>query len=218
MSFRTLAVAGLLLATTLPVVSHAQTTASRFYAGASANLLSNTPFNSSGASRLLGPSLTAGFQFTPRVALQVGASYQWQHEAFSELYIATAPGGPTTNITNTNEYHYKYLMVPVLLRYTFAPAAQRFHVDALGGVTLLYSALRRTYDSTPATAPLAEYKTSTYRASLTLGPAVRYAVAPNVELTASSLASVALGDSYYRFSNRFFLNTSIGVNYTFGSR
>ena len=216
MPVRTLAVASLLLAATLPVVSHAQTTASHFYAGASANLLSNTPFNSAGTPRRVGPSLTAGLQFTPHLALQAGVSYQWNNEAYSEAYTVSAPGGPTTIITNTNEYHNKYFIVPVLLRYTFAPSAERFHVDALGGVTLLYSALRRTYDSTPATAPLAEYKSSTYRASLTLGPAVRYAVAPQVELTASSLVSAALGDFYYRFGDRLFLNTSLGINYTFG--
>lgn len=216
MPFRTLAAASLLAAAALPVVSHAQATAPHFYVGASANLLSNTPFNSA-APRLLGPALTAGIQLNPHVALQVGASYQWQKETISELYYAAAPGGPTTIITNTREYRYKYLFVPVLLRYTFAPAAERFHVDALGGATLLYSALRSTYDSTPATAPLAEYKSATYRASLTLGPAMRYAVAPQVELTASSLLSAALGDDY-RFSDRFFLNTAIGINYTFAQR
>ncbi len=214
MSFRTLAIASLLL----PVVSHAQTTDSHVYAGASANLLSNIPFSSAGDSRLVGPSLTAGFQFTPHVALQVGVSYQWKKDTFSETYLVTAPGGPTTTITNTDEYYSKYFMMPVLLRYTFAPSAERFHVDALGGVTLLYSTLRRTYDSTPATAPLAEYKNSTYRASLTLGPAVRYTVAPQLELTASSLVSATLGDSYYHFSDRLFLNTSLGINYTFGQR
>jgi len=216
MTSRTLAVASLLLAAILPVVSHAQTTAPHVYAGASANLLSNTPFTSAGVPLRLGPALTAGYQFTPNVALQVGASYQWQNEAFSEIYLATAPGGPTTAITNRNEYHYKYLLVPVLLRYTFTPFAERFHVDALGGTTLLYSALRRTYDSTPATAPPAEYKSATFRASLTLGPALRYTVAPRVELTASSLVNAALGDYYPRFSNRLFLNTAIGVNYNFG--
>jgi hypothetical protein len=217
MPFRTLAAAGLLAAALLPIVSHAQTTAPHFYVGVGANLLSSTPFNSA-APRLLGPALTAGIQLNPHVALQIGASYQWQKEAVSELYVATAPGGPTTIVTNTREYHYKYLLVPVLLRYTFAPAAERFHVDALGGVTLLYSASRGIYDSTPSTAPPAEYKSAIYRASLTLGPAIRYAVASQLELTASSLVSAAVGDSYYRFSDRFFLNTSVGINYTFGQR
>jgi hypothetical protein len=217
MPFRTLAAAGLLAAALLPIVSHAQTIAPHFYVGVGANLLSSTPFNSA-ASRLLGPALTAGIQLNPHVALQVGASYQWQKESISELYVATAPGGPTTIITNTREYHYKYLLVPVLLRYTFAPAAERFHVDALGGVTLLYSASRGTYDSTPYTAPPTEYKSAIYRASLTLGPAIRYAVASQLELTASSLVSATVGDSYYRFSDRFFLNTSVGINYTFGQR
>jgi hypothetical protein len=217
MTCRTLAVAGLLLAVTLPVVSHAQTTTSRFYAGASANLLSNTPFNSGPAPRLVGPSLTAGFQLTPHVALQAGISYHWQKEGFSRTdSIYAADGGPLVIGTYTSEHRFKYFIMPVLLRYTFAPSAERFHVDALGGVTLLYSSRHSSYTNTPTNLPPDSYKSSYFDANLTLGPAVRYTVAPHMELTASSLVSAVLGRSYYRFSDRFFLNTSIGVNYTFG--
>jgi hypothetical protein len=212
---RTLSGASLLLAASLPLVSHAQTTsdAPRFYVGVGANLLSNIPFNSVGVPRLVGPSLTAGLQLTPHVAVQAGVSYQWKKDAYSQTFYYPAPGNVTTY---TSEHHSKYFFIPVLLRYTFAPSAERFHVDALGGVTLLATTERSSYESLPATTTQpAEYKNSNFDASLTLGPAVRYTLSPQVELTASSVASVIL-QNYGRFSDRLFLNTAIGVNYIFG--
>lgn len=41
-------------------------------------------------------------------------------------------GGYTTTFT------YKYFTAPVLLRYSFAPSADQFHVDGLAGVKLLH--------------------------------------------------------------------------------
>jgi hypothetical protein len=213
MSSRTLAAAGLLLAASLPLVVHAQTTAPHFYIGAGANLLSDIPYNSAGISHLAGPSLTAGLQLTPHVAVQAGASYQWQKETYSEVAYYSAPGNVTTY---TSEHRFKYFFIPVLLRYTFAPSAARFHVDALGGVTLLATTRRDSYETSPATTPQPNvYKRSSFDASLTLGPAVRYTLSPQIELTASSVASLML-QNYGRFSNRLFLNTALGLNYAFG--
>jgi hypothetical protein len=213
MPYRTLAAASLLLAASLPLVGHAQTTSSRFYVGAGANILSDVPFNSAGVSHLAGPSLTAGLQLTPHVALQAGVSYQWQKETYSEIAYYSAPGNVTTYMS---EHRYKYFFIPVLLRYTFTPSAARFHLDALGGVTLLVTTQRDSYETSPATIPQPNvYKSSSFDASLTLGPAIRYSLSPQVELTASSAASMIL-QNYGRFSNRLFLNTAIGVNYAFG--
>lgn len=202
----------------LPLLSTAQTTASapRFYVGAGANLLTDVPFNTTGAPTLLGPSLTAGLQLAPRLALQVSAAYHWQQKSYtSSVYnygTGTVGGGTST-------YYYKYLTVPVLLRYTLTEPAARFHVDAMGGITVLYGHFNFT-STDPASSSTYyypnNYSSSSTRANATLGPAIRYTLSPSIELTANGLVSAIVGDTYYRFSDRLFLNALVGVHYTFG--
>jgi len=203
-----------LLAGILPLVSHAQT-APRFYVGAGANLLTNVPFLSGGtAPKLYGPALTAGLQLTPHLALQAGVAYFWQNDSRSESYVD--PNQSTPLVTQL-DYHAKHFTIPVLLRYTFAPSAERFHVDALAGLTLVHNSYRnRAFSNSPSNSYDYKYDSSITRASVTLGPAVRYTLAPNVELTANALVSAALGDTYYRFNDRLFLNVLVGAQYSFG--
>jgi hypothetical protein len=215
MFFRTLFTAGL-LAGILPLASHAQTTP-RFYVGAGANLFTNVPFVSRGAApRLHGPALTAGLQLNPNLALQTGIAYFWQN---TSLYQSYNDPNQVTPVIEQAEYRSKYFTVPVLLRYTFAPDAERFHVDALGGVTLTRTSYRNSASSSSSSNPYSyKYNGSDINASVTLGPAARYTLAPNVELTANALVSAVVGDTYYRFSNRLFLNVLIGAQYSFGQR
>jgi hypothetical protein len=189
-----------LLGTLLPLASPAQTapTSPRFYVGVGANMLANVPFNDRAllpvVPRLFGPSLTAGWLFTPRWALQVGFSYHGKN-------TPNPAGGPTIE---TN-----YFLVPALLRYTVTAPATPVQFDVLAGATLVH--LRddwRTY-SGPSS------YTAT-RVNLTVGPAVRAALSAHWEVTAASLVSMLVGQNYYTFSNRLFLNTSLGLNYKFG--
>jgi hypothetical protein len=189
-----------LLGTLLPLASPAQTapTLPRFYVGVGANMLSNVPFNDRAlvpvVPRLFGPSLTAGWLFMPRWALQVGFSYHGKN-------TPNPAGGPTIE---TN-----YFLVPALLRYTVTAPATPVQFDVLAGATLVH--LRddwRTY-SAPS------YYTAT-RVNLTVGPAVRAALSSHLEVTAAGLVSMIVGQKYYTFSNRLFLNTSLGLNYKFG--
>jgi hypothetical protein len=212
---RTLFTAGL-LAGMLPLASYAQT-APRFYVGAGANLLTSVPFLSEGAAaRVYGPALTAGLQLNPRLALQAGVAYFWQNRSFSDAHIDPNQADP---VVNKADFHSKYFVIPVLLRYTFAPSTQRFHVDALAGVTLTHHSYRNSSSSNSLYYPYSyEYSGSTTNGSLTLGPAVRYTLVPNVELTANALVSATVGDDYYRFSDRLFLNVLVGAHYTFGQR
>jgi hypothetical protein len=204
---RTLATTSL-LAGSIALTGHAQT-APRYYVGAGATLSTNAPFGSGRASGLYGPALTAGLQLTPHVELQTGVSYQWKDESYSDAGVG---------VSYHSDYHYKYVLVPVLLRYTFAPAAERFHFDALGGVTLLRYTVKGSYSAFPSSAGSSgDIKEASTKASLTLGPAVRYAVSPHLDVTANALVNVGLGqDYYYSFTNRLFLNASVGVQYTFG--
>lgn len=220
MRFRSLLGTGL-LSSLVSLTAHAQTApaASRFYVGAGANLLTNPPFTSAGVPRLLGPSVTAGKQLSTRLALQVGISYFWQNESNSYSYFYYDPSGQSTTIDNSYSINSKYLLMPVLLRYTFTAAPKRFYFDGLGGITVIYS--HRHYSSSDNYAGIPYSSESNYsagRANLTLGPAVRYAVAPNVELTANGLLSATIGDSYPHFSDRLFLNVLVGAHYTFGQR
>jgi hypothetical protein len=188
-----------LLGTLLPLASPAQTApaAPRFYVGVGANLLSNVPFNDRRivpvVPRLFGPSLTAGWHFTPRWALQVGFSYHSKN---------------TPNPAGGSTLEAKYFVVPALLRYTVTAPATPVQVDVLAGATLVHLKDWETY-SAPSS------YTAT-RVNLTVGPAVRVALSSHWEVTAAGLVSMIVGQNYYAFSNRLFLNTSLGLNYKFG--
>jgi hypothetical protein len=188
-----------LLGTLLPLSSPAQTApaAPRFYVGVGANLLSNVPFNDRTllpvVPRLFGPSLTAGWLFTPRWALQVGFSYH---------------GKNTPNPAGGSTLEAKYFVVPALLRYTVTAPATPVQFDVLAGATLVHLKDWETYS-----APSSHTAT---RVNLTVGPAVRAALSAHWEVTAAGLVSMIVRKDYYNFSDRLFLNTSLGLNYKFG--
>jgi hypothetical protein len=202
----------------LPLVSLAQTDpgSSHFYVGVGASLLTEVPFTSAGTPRLLGPSLTAGVYLAPHLALQASASYYWRNETYtspSYSYGTGSLGGDSY----TDEA--KYLMVPVLLHYTFTPSTSRLQFDGLAGVTVVHTSYHYTSTTTFSGIPRTyENKGGLTRASVTLGPAIRYSVSPQVELTANGLVSAVVGDTYYNFSDRLFLNVLAGAQYSFGSR
>lgn len=194
----------------LPLLSFAQSTPAtpRFYIGAGANLLAEAPFNFAGDPKLLAPSLTAGVQFSPRLALQVSPSYHWKTDSYTFRYFFL---GSETYATQTTKY--KYVMAPILVRYTFTAPVTRFHFDGLVGITVVHG----TFDDYQHNQYLTSYNSNALtKASATLGPAARFTLSPNVELTASSLVSAIIGDNYAAFSDRLFLNVAVGAHYTFG--
>jgi hypothetical protein len=219
MVVRSLLIASL-LAGLLPLTGHAQMAPipARFYVGLGVNMLSNVPFNDQEiVPRIIGPSATIGTQFTPRLAVQVGVSYH--REKYATTYeFAPAPGS-ASSVTATSRT--QYFIVPVLLRYSVTAPAERFHFEVLGGATWVHAASRLTYESDglgiidPA---LRASSNSDSRFNLTLGPAVRRTLSSHLELMATGLVSAVVGENYYRFRDRLFLNTSLGVNYTFGQR
>jgi hypothetical protein len=202
----------------LPLVSLAQIApaSSQFYVGIGADLLTNVPFNSASVpSHLVGPALSAGLQLNPRLALQLGVAYHWTSDSYTTPTYNSGTGIPGTD-TNTNNY--KYFTVPVLLRYTFIPSVERFHVDGLAGVSVLHTRYHYAHTAAFPSIPISyseEITSHVTRASLTLGPSLRYTLSPGVELVANSLVSVGLGDMY-RFSDRLFLHVLVGAQYTFG--
>jgi hypothetical protein len=212
-------VAAALLAAGLPLVSFAQTPGAtpRFYAGLGASLLTDAPFVDSGSSTILGPALAAGVRLSPRWAVQAGAALAWRNQTESPY---SAPGVPAS-VAGTLDTHTATLLVPVLARYTFAPAPTRFHVEALGGLTVLRAATRYVYTATPpASTGQPPYQETRRRnvitGNISLGPGVRYALAPHVDITAHALVNAVIGYSLARFTDRAFLNVQVGAHYTFG--
>ena len=202
-----------LLAGILPLVSAAQTTPNspRYYVGVGGSVLNSF---GSGSSRILGPSLTAGLQLSPQLAVQIGATVTWRN--YSTGYSYTDYQLQQT--VYTNESRSKFITVPVLLRYTLSPVAKRLQFDALVGLSFLVNTSRST--STTLFPDQTQYESSTrysnLRGSLVLGPALRYSLTPKVALTAEVPVNLVIGNSYGSFSNRFFYNLQVGARYNFG--
>lgn len=164
-------------------------------------MLSNLPFKDRGiVPRSFGPSLTVGLHFTPRWALQIGFSYHGKRETIAN---------PNSVVEAT--LRTKYFLVPALLRYTVTASANPVQFDILGGTTLVHAKARTTFS------PPSSYESnlSDTRFDLTLGPAVRAAISSHLDLTVNGLVSMRV-DKVYNFSDRLFLNTSLGLNYKFG--
>lgn len=197
-----------LLVSLFPLVGSAQTTsvAPGFYVGLGVNQLSDIPFNDGIVPRLIGPSLTAGMQLTPRLAVQTGLSYHWGQDSPKIYQFIDSP----------STIHSGYFIMPALLRFTTTAPAARAHFDIIGGATLVHVRSRITYDYNGSTSK--ELRNSNTRFNMTLGPAMRVTLSPCLELTAASLVSAVVGENYYHFSDRLFLNTSLGLNYAFGQR
>jgi hypothetical protein len=202
-----------LLAGILPLVSAAQTTPNspRYYVGVGGSVLNSF---GSGSSRILGPSLTAGLQLSPQLAVQIGATVTWRN--YSTGYSYTDYQLQQT--VYTNESRSKFITVPALLRYTLSPVAKRLQFDALVGLSFLVNTSRST--STTLFPDQTQYESSTrhsnLRGSLVLGPALRYSLTPRVALTAEVPVNLVIGNSYGSFSNRFFYNLQVGARYNFG--
>lgn len=205
----------------LPWAGTAQTAQApaHFYLGLGASVLTDSPFKSYHSPAIFGPALTAGLQLGPRFGLQLGAGYGQQHQSYSSYY--SSGGSASTPDAYTDEFTTKVFTVPLLARLTFTAPAARFRADALAGFTLVHSGTRSTYTSFSGGQVIDNFQNNSNRnsVSFSLGPAVRYALTPRIELAVSAVASAALNGSYYgSFNDRLFLNTLAGGHYTFGHR
>jgi hypothetical protein len=204
----------------LPLISTAQTASEspRFYVGLGASFLTDRGFRSTSYSNdptFGGPALTLGAQLSPRLALQVGAGYAWRNTSSFTAYPNDYNGAANSN---SSESHLRVFTLPVLLRYTFTDAPSRFNIDALGGITVMHSTTHYSYTSIVGGrvnfTDSGDY--SSTKANVTLGPSLRYALAPKLEVTAAPLVNAVIGDTYNNFSDRLFWNLLVGVHYTFG--
>lgn len=200
----------------LPVVSLAQSTPP-LYVGASFNVLTYNPFRSY-SSNLYGPAITIGYQLSPRWAIQTGASWNRRSDQTSTF----DPNGTTIFEEVKFDSRYTRLTVPLLARFTLTDPTKLLQVDALFGPSWIHSTSRNT-----ATFVLraggSDSGTSTYSDNILsagLGPSLRYAVSPHLQLTANSVLQAEFGTALKggnrRFDDRLFLTTQIGVQYRFG--
>ncbi|RZK30824.1 MAG: PorT family protein [Hymenobacter sp.] len=203
----------------LPLLSTAQTlpTSPKYYVGVGASVLTgqivHPAFYSSGPN-MVGPALTLGMRLTHRWDAQIGVAYCWRTK--DDTYFRDTQSG--TSYFSRLRTRTQAFTVPLLFRYSFIPNPGRFHVDALGGITLLHTTT--SYDSSLYDSQLTIAANSgqenSISTSLTLGPALRYSLAPKVELSVAPLASVALNKNYGDLTNRLFWNLQVGINYAIG--
>jgi hypothetical protein len=202
-----------LLAGGLPLVSAAQSTpdSHRYYVGVGGSLLNSF---GRGSSRVLGPSLTAGLQLNPKLAVQIGTTVTWHNYSFGYSSI----DNQLQQTVYTNKSHSTFITIPALLRYTLTPVAKRLQFDALVGFSLLINSERGT--STTTFPDQTQYESSSrysaLRGSLVLGPALRYSLTPRVALTAEVPVNLVLGNSSNSLRNSLFYNLQVGARYNFG--
>lgn len=226
---RTICLAGL-LAGTLPRLGSAQVVAATpapFYVGLGGSL-NTTSRLSSFNTNSLAPTLTAGWQLSPRLAVQVSASYRQNssYSAFSGRQL-DANGQSQPGIWSSTRRD-RLVSVPVLTRYTLTNPNQRLAVDLLGGATVrrYYYSFKEnfTFDQ-GATIPsqFTNDDANTY-VYLTLGPSLRYRLGEKLDLTGDIGFNYSLTKNYgsvfdYRTTlNRLSGNVQLGVRYRFGGR
>jgi hypothetical protein len=175
--------------------------------------LSDRPFRNYAATQV-GPALTAGWQFSPRWALQLRGAYTWQNEhgSYDTYYGGGTPG------TFQYESRNKLFTFPLLLRATLTDPARPLRVDALFGPTWLHGTARYasslTYQGQPVQNRSDSYSANSF--SLALGPALRYPLTPRLELTLEALVNIGLRDNGATLRDRLFSNVLAGVQYNFG--
>jgi len=213
----------------LPLVSTAQSTAvsPRFYVGLGASAVTDRGFRSvayNGDPAKIGPALTVGAWLSPRLAVQVSGAAAWTRDTYSYVFYDYSTPTPTPTLLSTIESRQTLYTLPVLLRYTLTPRAARFHLDALGGITILHNVIHGTVTTIDSQTGLPSgypydgpYDRSQNWTGVTLGPALRYALTPNLQVTADPLVSVRLGQYYpSTIRDRLFWNFQVGVHYSFG--
>lgn len=203
----------------LPAVSLAQSTP--LYVGASFDISTFSPFRSYSAN-LYGPALTIGYQLSPRWAIQSGASWGQRTDRPSNTVDPSALTTPTIFKEVNFDLRYTRLTIPVLARFTLTDPTKPLQVDALFGPSWIYTTDRNT-TTFVLKAGGSDSQTSTSSEnsfSAGLGPSIRYAVSPHLQLTANSMVQAPFADGVNRgnssFSDRLFLTTQVGVQYRFG--
>ena len=241
MRFLSLSLGGLLAAAALPAL--AQTSADapaapRYYVGLAAYTSFYQPIGHpaqgytayiKSSSFRLPVQLTAGYHFSPRVAVQVGLAYSTGTTQYGQTFVFSSPTPGAPSPYNTTEGHstQTQLASSVLGRYTLtANPAHRLQFDALGGFTLERSILSNqgTYtDGSQSTAVSSNYDYTTTRNTLLLtgGVGARFRLTRCLGLTYDFTVNKALNspNTYGGSStptNTLTTSHALGLRYQFG--
>lgn len=226
MNVTRLILGGLLLGSSL--AGRAQATdpvpAPRFYSGLGVYSSSHHNLSSWGSGARIPVQALVGYQWRPRLAVQLGFvysgnrySYDGQRD-YTNLGIVAYPVGTSTERNTTTS---------VLARYTLTRKLQhRFQADLLGGAKFEYSAYREKgtyFDNRPATPSATPYdNSSTYTSTLlSIGPSLRYRVVSRLEVVYDlTFDFPVIGGKYsnsiYSPNRRSQATMALGVRYRFG--
>jgi len=201
----------------LPALSFAQAgaDASGPYLGLGTSLLTSQPFTDRGGSTLWGPALTGGVSLAPRLALELGLAYAGRNTHREYNYYDYNTGRPIKQSIDGKEKVYTF---PLLLRATLTPLASRLHADVLGGATYLRATYTEQETYSTGLSRAVPESPATNRAIASLGPGLRFACTPHIEVAANALVNYAFFEGASSFNNHLFLNTRLGVHYTFTAR
>ncbi|ALW85713.1 hypothetical protein AUC43_11815 [Hymenobacter sedentarius] len=217
-----------------PLLSLAQTTdpapAPRFYVGLGAyssyyQHLGNRGFLGGGVQ--VPVQLTVGYQWRPRLAVQVGLAYSGMSHSYSNsgYFYDYASGSPVLRYSEmSGRYTGRNASLSVLARYTLTRnPAHRLQFDALGGLTLEHraSSSRGTRSDSVQSSFVASpygYQYSQNTLLLTLGMGAHYRITPRFELNYDFTINRAVAPGYY-LTNSFLTHTNaLGLRYRFGSK
>ena len=224
MTLPRLALGSLLLA--LPFGSHAQSadpvSTPRFYVGLAAYSSYYQPLSGGAYRSTRVPcQVTAGYQWRPRLALQVGLAYSGVSDSYSytgsaNLYGAyfDASGRATQRNTSTS----------LLARYTLTRKPEHhLQFDVLGGFTWEHSSYHDTgtrADSVQSSLVVSPYdnQSAINRLLLTVGPSVRYRFGQHLEVFYNFLIDTNLASSQYYQIQGITTGSALGLRYRFGQR
>ncbi|GAA4053694.1 hypothetical protein GCM10022409_45840 [Hymenobacter glaciei] len=228
-----LALGGLLLTAALPALAQTTpaetTTTPRYYVGLGAyssyyQRLGGTSLGYDNSFRMP-VQLTAGYQLSPRLAVQVGVAYSGNTSHYGEsiVYSTPTPNTPSPYYNTEGVFTQRLASISTLARYTLtANPARRLQFDALGGFTFEHanSANKgsRT-DSFQGTTTTSTYNNHYSRNALLLtgGVGARYRMSRRFELTYDFTVNKNLTEGSGPYSDNV-LTTSqaLGLRYRFG--
>jgi hypothetical protein len=210
-----------------PLLAQAQTTetvaAPRFYVGLAAY---SSYYQRAGHQNFGGiqlpVQLTAGYQWRPRLAVQVGVAYSRFSNPYSYLgyYYPTPAGTEQRYYQRNGRATTNNTSVAVLGRYTLTrQPAHRVQFDLLGGFTLEHGSYRdrgTTTDSTQAGSYDKQYSSNSLL--FTFGPSVRFRLHKSLELFSDYTFNVRLAATEAYQPERVTTAGSLGLRYRFGAR
>ncbi|RZJ89891.1 MAG: hypothetical protein EOO60_09540, partial [Hymenobacter sp.] len=191
MKFARIFLGGILLGSsaTAQAQSAEPVSAPHFYGGLGVYSSSHHNLSSWGNGARIPVQALLGYQWRPRLAVQLGVAYSGNHSdyTYSTSYSSYYPTPPSTLTDVAGTYTERSTTISLLARYTLTrKLAHRFQADALGGIKVEYSRYRDagTYtthaQATPAVTPF-EYPATYNSTLLSLGISLRYRMVSQLE-------------------------------------